>query len=49
MKFTVFWDVAPFSPVGVDQRFGGAYCLHHQGERVAGYIGIGGPSETWAD
>jgi hypothetical protein len=31
MKFRVFWDVAPCSHVEVDQRFGGAYCLHHQG------------------
>jgi hypothetical protein len=30
MKFRVVWDVAPCSLVGVDRRFGGAYCLHHQ-------------------
>jgi hypothetical protein len=30
MKFRVFWDVAPCSHVDVDQRFIGAYCLHHQ-------------------
>jgi hypothetical protein len=29
---TAFWDIAPYSLVEVDQRFGGAYCLHHQGE-----------------
>jgi hypothetical protein len=27
----VFWDVAPCSLVDIDRRFGGAYCLHHQG------------------
>jgi hypothetical protein len=26
----VFWDVAQFSPVEVDRRFRGAYCLHHR-------------------
>jgi hypothetical protein len=31
MKFTVFWDVAPCSFVGVDRRFSGVYYLHHQG------------------
>jgi hypothetical protein len=30
----VFWDVAPCS-LGVDRRFRGAYCLHHQ-------VGVGG-------
>jgi hypothetical protein len=29
----VFWDVALFSLVEIDQRFGGAYCLHHQDNR----------------
>jgi hypothetical protein len=32
MKIRAFWDVAPCSLVGVDRRFRGAYCLHHQGE-----------------
>jgi hypothetical protein len=32
MKFRVFWDVAPCSLVGVDQRFTDAYCLHHEGD-----------------
>jgi hypothetical protein len=27
----VFWDVAERSLVEIDQRFIGAYCLHHQG------------------
>jgi hypothetical protein len=26
MKFRFFWDVAPCSRIGVDQRFRGAYC-----------------------
>jgi hypothetical protein len=30
MKFRVLWGVLPCSQVGVDQRFRGAYCLHHQ-------------------
>jgi hypothetical protein len=32
LKFRVFWDVAPCSLIGVDQRFRGVYCLHHQGD-----------------
>jgi hypothetical protein len=32
MKFGVLWDVAPCSLVGVDQCFGDAYNLHHQGD-----------------
>jgi hypothetical protein len=31
MKIRAFWDTAPCS-LGVDRRFRGAYCLHHQGE-----------------
>jgi hypothetical protein len=27
---TVFWDVAPCSPVKVNRRFRGACCVHHQ-------------------
>jgi hypothetical protein len=27
----VFWDVAPYSLIDIDQRFRGSYCLHHQG------------------
>jgi hypothetical protein len=25
----LFWDVAPYSPVEVDRRFGGVYCFHN--------------------
>jgi hypothetical protein len=32
MKFGVFWDVEPSSHIEVDRSFGGAYCLHHQGD-----------------
>jgi hypothetical protein len=32
MKMIAFWDIAPCSPVEVDQRFRGVYCLHHQGD-----------------
>jgi hypothetical protein len=31
IKITAFWDVALCS-LRVDQRFRGAYCLHHQGD-----------------
>jgi hypothetical protein len=42
MKSIVVWDVTPYSLVDV-QRFGGSYCLHHQGLSVsrlflAGYL-----------
>jgi len=30
MKMTLFWYVAPCSPVETDRRFRGAYCYHHQ-------------------
>jgi hypothetical protein len=30
-KMAVFWVVAPCSLVEVYRRFGGTYCLHHQG------------------
>jgi hypothetical protein len=30
LKIRDFWDVAPFSLVGVYRRFRGVYCLHHQ-------------------
>jgi hypothetical protein len=47
MKMRAFWDIVPFSLVGVDRHFIGMYCLHHQGDdyatcgRFVGYIGIG--------
>jgi hypothetical protein len=31
MKMTVFWDIAPCSPVVEISRRISAYCLHHQG------------------
>jgi hypothetical protein len=37
MKFRVFWDVAPCSHVEVGRRFGGAYCLHHQGDEFLNF------------
>jgi hypothetical protein len=37
MRTAVFWDVAPCSLVDTDQRFRGAYCLHHQGDGVYGW------------
>jgi hypothetical protein len=32
MQMTAFWNIPPCSLVEVDRRFGGAYCLHHQGD-----------------
>jgi hypothetical protein len=32
MKMTAFWEKALSSLVQVDQRYGGAYCLQHQGD-----------------
>jgi hypothetical protein len=31
MKIRASWDIVSCSLVGVDQRFGGVYCLHYQG------------------
>jgi hypothetical protein len=31
MKMAVFWNVAPCSLLGIDRRFRGANCFHHQG------------------
>jgi hypothetical protein len=31
LQFRIFWVVALCSLAGEDRRFGGAYCLHHQG------------------
>jgi hypothetical protein len=28
MKITIFWDTTPYSPFGVNRRFGGTYRLH---------------------
>jgi hypothetical protein len=32
MNMTSFWDIALCSLIEADQRFRGAYCLHHQGD-----------------
>jgi hypothetical protein len=34
MKMRAFWVIAPYSLVGVDQRFRGMYCLHHQDDET---------------
>jgi hypothetical protein len=34
MKMTVFWVVAPCSPVEVYRRFIGTCCLHHKGDEA---------------
>jgi hypothetical protein len=31
MKIRAFWNIVPCHLALVDQRFGGVYCLHHQG------------------
>jgi hypothetical protein len=35
VKKAGFWDVALCSLVETDRRFGGTYCLHHQGDDAA--------------
>jgi hypothetical protein len=35
---TVLWDMAPCSPIEVDRRFRGAYCLHNQGDELIALI-----------
>jgi hypothetical protein len=40
MKMAVFWVVAPCSLVEVYQRFGGACCLHHQGDAVFASVNV---------
>jgi hypothetical protein len=32
MKMRDFYDLAPYSFVGVDRCFRGVYCLHHRGD-----------------
>jgi hypothetical protein len=36
---TVFEDVAPYSLVEIDRRFGGTYYLHHQGDEHVWNVG----------
>jgi hypothetical protein len=33
MKSTSFWQIMPCSPLKVNRRFGGTYCLHLQAQR----------------
>jgi hypothetical protein len=33
MKSIIFWDMAPYSPLSFNLRFGGIYRLHLQGRR----------------
>jgi hypothetical protein len=35
MKITIFWDITPCSPLSVNRRFGGTYCLHLQGRKIS--------------
>jgi hypothetical protein len=47
MNIRAVWDIALCSLVEVDRRFGGAYCLHHQGgESFIAQIGAVCTSET---
>jgi hypothetical protein len=32
MNMIAFWDTVPYSPVEIDWRFRGVYCLYHQGD-----------------
>jgi hypothetical protein len=42
----VFWDAAPCSLIHIDRRFGGTYCLHHQGGLIAVMVEAVSFSET---
>jgi hypothetical protein len=44
IKIRVFWNVMPCSLIGVDRRFRGAYCLHHQGNGWRQYA----PLKCWS-
>jgi hypothetical protein len=33
VKSTMFWDIAPCSPLSVNRRFGGTHRLHLQGRK----------------
>jgi hypothetical protein len=35
MKSSIFWDITPCSPLKVNRRFGGIYCLHLQGLKIS--------------
>jgi hypothetical protein len=39
---TADWDIAPFSLVEIDRRFGDAYRIHHQGDEKAAHVKSGG-------
>jgi hypothetical protein len=34
MRRYIFWDITPCSPMKLNRRFGGTYCLHLQGGRI---------------
>jgi hypothetical protein len=34
LKIRAFWDIQPCSLLGVDRRFRGVYCLHHQSDEI---------------
>jgi hypothetical protein len=36
MKSTIFWDITLFSPLRVNQSFGGTYRLHLQDKKISG-------------
>jgi hypothetical protein len=48
-KMTVFWYVAPCSLLEIDRRFRGAYCFHHQGDKIALMIEAVNTSKTLAN
>jgi hypothetical protein len=35
MKSTIFWDITLCSPLNLNQRFEGIYCLHLHGRRIS--------------
>jgi hypothetical protein len=35
LKSATFWDITPCSPLKINRRFRGTYCLHLQGRRIS--------------
>jgi hypothetical protein len=38
MKIAILWDITPFSPIKVNERFGGTYRLHLHGGFLSGLL-----------
>jgi hypothetical protein len=46
-KIRTFWDVALCSLIGIDRRFRGAYCLHHQDYELPLLLNSGFSNESY--